>query len=570
MDQNFNRLTNTLACTCCIRKARYIPLYTPSIDVEWEQWEKARGRTRSLYECEREGLEKRNVEREKEKEREKKEQEKDGNALKCKSWKSHTRYTFPRDPSWQILPLLSSRTLLPHSTFLSVILLDLKRVQLFFEILDRTIEISTRSRDLPSIQAPPPCSAWFDSNRVAPRRGNEFETNLSCCFFLSSPPAITTRSLSTSAGPKRAINRPPGSDWRRDRTGIIFTCVYRSARTYVRARQSGPFARELRKAMQARTTREPLVPSYVLTSISLLCLSPFLSIVPLPPFLSRSLSLPFSPTPLSSSLALNHTCPPSLSPFLTFTFLSPSHCIDPPLPPSLSLSFSAPRYASSVLRSFSLFRAQWSFFIPIPTLISFVYPFPLSFFLSLLFSRYIPSSRLFSCPCSPPYASLTRSLSLYLVSRLTLYLRPAFSLSFIPSLSVRSSQPHHSSFLPSNFPHPPLYRCIPLLTLRLLPATHSSPSLSLSLLLPLLLLLSLSLYRTVLPVHASSTLPLAVSHSLSLSLPLVFRASSIYIFLGRLPSFSLTSASRSILSGIRRNVLAGVPLITVWSTITII
>lgn len=493
MDQNFNRLTNTLACTCCIRKARYIPLYTPSIDDEWEQWEKARGRTRSLYECEREGLEKRNVEREKEKEREKKEQEKDGNALKCKSWKSHTRYTFPRDPSWQILPLLSSRTLLPHSTFLSVILLDLKRVQLFFEILDRTIEISTRSRDLPSIQAPPPCSAWFDSNRVAPRRGNEFETNLSCCFFLSSPPAITTRSLSTSAGPKRAINRPPGSDWTRDRTGIIFTCVYRSARTYVRARQSGPFARELRKAMQARTTREPLVPSYVLTSISLLCLSPFLSIVPLPPFLSRSLSLPFSPTPLSSSLALNHTCPPSLSPFLTFTFLSPSHCIDPPLPPSLSLSFSAPRYASSVLRSFSLFRAQWSFFIPIPTLISFVYPFPLSLSLSLLFSRYIPSSRLFSCPCSPPYASLTRSLSLYLVSRLTLYLRPAFSLSFIPSLSVRSSQPHHSSFLPSNFPHPPLYRCIPLLALRLLPATHSSPSLSLFLLLPLPLLLFLSL-----------------------------------------------------------------------------
>lgn len=49
MDQNFNRLTNTLACTCCIRKARYIPLYTPSIDVEWEQWEKARGRTRSRY-----------------------------------------------------------------------------------------------------------------------------------------------------------------------------------------------------------------------------------------------------------------------------------------------------------------------------------------------------------------------------------------------------------------------------------------------------------------------------------------------------------------------------------------
>ena len=271
--------------------------------------------------------------------------------------------------------------------------------------------------------------------------------------------------------------------------------------------------------MQARTTREPLVPSYVLTSISLLCLSPFLSIVPLPPFLSPSLSLPFSPTPLSSSLALNHTCPPSLSPFLTFTFLSPSHCIDPPLPPSFSLSLSplhdTLQACYALFLSFEL-NDLFSYLFPL-LFLSFI-PF-LSPSLSLLFSRYIPSSRLFSCPCSPPYASLTRSLSLYLVSRLTLYLRPAFSLSFIPSLSVRSSQPHHSSFLPSNFPHPPLYRCIPLLALRLLPATHSSPSLSLSLLLPLpLFLFSLSLYRTVLPVHASSTLPLAVSHSLSLSL----------------------------------------------------
>lgn len=440
MDQNFNRLTNTLACTCCIRKARYIPLYTPSIDVEWEQWEKARGRTRSLYECEREGLEKRNVEREKEKEREKKEQEKDGNALKCKSWKSHTRYTFPRDPSWQILPLLSSRTLLPHSTFLSVILLDLKRVQLFFEILDRTIEISTRSRDLPSIQAPPPCSAWFDSNRVAPRRGNEFETNLSCCFFLSSPPAITTRSLS-SAGPKRAINRPPGSDWRRDRTGIIFTCVYRSARTYVRARQSGPFARELRKAMQART-REPLVPSYVLTSISLLCLSPFLSIVPLPPFLSPSLSLPFSPTPLSSSLALNHTCPPSLSPFLTFTFLSPSHCIDPPLPPSFSLSLS-PLHDT--------LQACYALFLSFELNDLFSYLFPLLFLSFIPFLSPSLSLSYFHVTSHRP--GFSRVLALHRTP-LSLALSPSISFHVLRYISVPHFHYRSSRLCPYDPPNP--------------------------------------------------------------------------------------------------------------------
>ena len=181
--------------------------------------------------------------------------------------------------------------------------------------------------------------------------------NLSrAAFFLPPPPAITTRSLSTCAGSK--ARDQSGSDSGGE-TGLeLFSRVFIDRRArIVRARQSGPFARELRKAMQARTTREPLVPSYVLTSISLLRLSPFLSIVPLS--LSPSLSLPFSPPPLSSSLALNHTCPPSLSPFLTFTFLSPSHCIDPPLRLSFSLSpLHATLPASSVLRSFSLFRAQ--------------------------------------------------------------------------------------------------------------------------------------------------------------------------------------------------------------------
>ena len=340
--------------------------------------------------------------------------------------------------------------------------------------------------------------------------------NLSrAAFFLPPPPAITTRSLSTCAGSK--ARDQSGSDSGGE-TGLeLFSRVFIDRRArIVRARQSGPFARELRKAMQARTTREPLVPSYVLTSISLLRLSPFLSIVPLS--LSPSLSLPFSPTPLSSSLALNHTCPPSLSPFLTFTFLSPSHCIDPPLRLSFSLSpLHATLPASSVLRSFSLFRAQWSFFIPIPTLSSYFFRLFLSS-LSLLFSRYIPSSQLSSCPCSPPYTSLDRSLSLSLSPSISFHVLRYIS---VPHFHYRSSRlcpydppnPHHSSFLPSNFPHPPLYRCIPLLALRLLPATHSPPSLSLT----HTLSLSVSLYRTVSPVYASPTLSPFLTLFLSLS-----------------------------------------------------
>lgn len=142
--------------------------------------------------------------------------------------------------------------------------------------------------------------------------------------------------------------------WRRDWTGIIFTCVYRSARTYsTRATERTVRARASKSNASANDTgaSRSFLRSYVdlaAASVSLPFDRP-----------SLSLSLPFSPTPLSSSLALNHTCPPSLSPFLTFTFLSPSHCIDPPLRLSFSLSpLHATLPASSVLRSFSLFRAQ--------------------------------------------------------------------------------------------------------------------------------------------------------------------------------------------------------------------
>lgn len=135
--------------------------------------------------------------------------------------------------------------------------------------------------------------------------------NLSRLVLLFSflPPAITTRSLSTCAGSK--ARDQSGSDSGRE-TGLeLFSRVFIDRRArIVRARQSGPFARELRKAMQARTTREPLVPSYVLTSISLLRLSPFLSIVPLSLPLSPSLFLlPLYPPRSRSIIPVLRLCP---------------------------------------------------------------------------------------------------------------------------------------------------------------------------------------------------------------------------------------------------------------------
>lgn len=331
--------------------------------------------------------------------------------------------------------------------------------------------------------------------------------------------------------------------WKRDWTGIIFTCVYRSARTYsTRATERTVRARASKSNASANDTGASR--SFLRSYVDLAAAS-----VSLPfdrPSLSPSLSLPFSPTPLSSSLALNHTCPPSLSPFLTFTFLSPSHCIDPPPPVSPSLflrsTLLCPLQACYALfLSFEL-NDLFSYLFPLFPLISFVYSFPLS--LSLLFSRYIPSSQLSSCPCSPPYTSLDRSLSLsfsfYLVSRLTLYLRPAFSLSFIPSLSVRSSQPPPLEFSPFQLPSSPTLSVYTFARFAS-PAGHPQSSISLSHAHSFSLRLSLSHRFTGVRFAYPSSLRFSLSFSLSVSL--VFRASSIYIFLGRLPSFSLTSAS---------------------------
>lgn len=120
----------------------------------------------------------------------------------------------------------------------------------------------------------------------------------------------------------------------------------------------------------------------------------------LPTFLRRSrccfclpsdpllLSLSFSPTLLSSSLPFNHTCPPSLSPFLTFTILFRSIPCSSALPSSRRTLLVPACYA--LFLSFQLDHL-FSYLSPPPP--------PHFFRLSLLFSRYLPRL-LSSCPCS--------------------------------------------------------------------------------------------------------------------------------------------------------------------------
>lgn len=131
--------------------------------------------------------------------------------------------------------------------------------------------------------------------------------------------------------------------------------------------------------MQARTTREPLVPSYVLTSISLLFLSPFRSTPPLSLFFSYPAILL---TPVQSYLS--SVSVPISDFYHSLSLYTVLFCS-----PFLSENFAR----SSVLRSFSLFPTRSSFFIPSPP------PPPHFFRLSLLFSRYLPRL-LSSCPCS--------------------------------------------------------------------------------------------------------------------------------------------------------------------------
>lgn len=117
--------------------------------------------------------------------------------------------------------------------------------------------------------------------------------------------------------------------------------------------------------MQARTTREPLVPSYVLTSISLLFLSPFRSTPPLSLFFSYPAILL---TPVQSYLS--SVSVPISDFYHSLSLYTVLFC-------SLFLSENFAR--SSVLRSFSLFRTRSSFFIPLPPSPSFLSFIPLVF-----------------------------------------------------------------------------------------------------------------------------------------------------------------------------------------------
>ena len=310
--------------------------------------------------------------------------------------------------------------------------------------------------------------------------------------------------------------------WRRDWTGIIFTCVYRSARTYsTRATERTVRARASKSNASANDTGASR--SFLRSYVDLAAAS-----VSLPfdrPSLSLSLSLPPFFSYPSILLARAQSYLSSVSVPISDFYLSLSIPLYRSPPPSLLLSFSAPRYFARFKRVtlfFSLSSSMIFFHTYSHSFLLFLSFIPF-LSLSLLFSRYISSSQLSSCPCSPPYTSLDRSLSLSLSPSISFHVLRYIS---VPHFHYRSSRlcpydppnPHHSSFLPSNFPHPPLYRCIPLLALRLLPATHSPPSLSLT----HTLSLSVSLYRTVSPVYASPPLPLSVSHSLSLFLSLVF------------------------------------------------
>lgn len=178
--------------------------------------------------------------------------------------------------------------------------------------------------------------------------------------------------------------------------------------------------------MQARTTREPLVPSYVFTSISLLFLSPFRSTPPLSLFFSYPAILL---TPVQSYLS--SVSVPISDFYHSLSLYTVLFCS-----PFLSENFAR----SSVLRSFSLFPTRSSFFIPSPPSPSFLS------FIPLVFS--LPSSSTFL-------------VSLLALLSFLLHLPQLLTYIFVTHFHYRSPPvpilnfPYHWSFPPSNalIPH---------------------------------------------------------------------------------------------------------------------
>ena len=115
---NFNRPTNNTSLHLLHSKSTlYTIIYTPS--TIGNNGEKARGRTRKCIRIRKRRVEARSVTRKRKGKKGirkgKHNRRKNKRTLSSVTWKSHTRYTFPRDPWWQILPLLSSRTLYFHT-----------------------------------------------------------------------------------------------------------------------------------------------------------------------------------------------------------------------------------------------------------------------------------------------------------------------------------------------------------------------------------------------------------------------------------------------------------------------
>lgn len=262
-----------------------------------------------------------------------------------------------------------------HSAFLSVILLDLKHAGPCFEIASGQV----RRRAPREIRIA--CTS-FSLGRAGNRRSSEQPQPVRELSRARTndpvPPTVSADIASVVKEDRldfhaclsvRAHSCTHASNARTHARTLTASFARRYASSFVRT-QVEPFARELRKAMQARATREPLVPSYVLTFITPLIPSLFVPFPPLPPL--------FAPARLSSSRSLNHTCPPSPSSFLTFTFLSPT-------PASSLPSLSPPPLAPP-----PPFQTR-SFFIPIPPLRPYFFH-PVSLF---LFYPIVPSSSAF-------------------------------------------------------------------------------------------------------------------------------------------------------------------------------
>lgn len=230
--------------------------------------------------------------------------------------------------------------------------------------------------------------------------------------------------------------------WKRDWTGIIFTCVYRSARTYsTRATERTVRARASKSNASANDTGASR--SFLRSYVDLAAAS-----VSLPfdrPSLSLSLSLPPFFSYPSILLARAQSYLSSVSVPISDFYLSLSIPLYRSPPPSLLLSFSAPRY-------FARFKRVTLFFSLSSSMI-FFHTYSHSFLLFLSFIPFLSLSLIFTLhPIVPAFlvsllstVHLSRSLSLslfLLLSRFTSYaISPSRIFIIVHPVSVRTILP---------------------------------------------------------------------------------------------------------------------------------